>query len=246
VRCAAGRQRDELDRWILADLHTLIRDVTNAYETYNVRLTRRVQAFVEDLSNWYLRPFAPPFWKTGVTATSCRLPDAVRVPGERRQAARAGHAVLSKRCTATCDPVDATRRKASTWRRGRSPNPAMIDQPVDGSDGAGQAVGQPGHAARTASTSGAAAAVRGDFAVRTPAVEGAALARLHHRRGVEWQERQRHGVGGRDDPLQPDPLPQKLGKRLGANFPKIQKMLREGSEAEVSNWAALLLSGQNS
>jgi isoleucyl-tRNA synthetase len=41
-----------------------------------------------------------------------------------------------------------------------------------------------------------------------------------------------------------NPLPQKLGKRLGANFPKVQKMLREGAETEVTAWARLLLDGQ--
>jgi isoleucyl-tRNA synthetase len=39
-------------------------------------------------------------------------------------------------------------------------------------------------------------------------------------------------------------LPHKLGKRLGANFPTVQKMLREGSEAEVTAWAKQLLNGQ--
>ena len=41
-----------------------------------------------------------------------------------------------------------------------------------------------------------------------------------------------------------NPLPQKLGKRLGANFPKVQKMLREGPETEVMTWATLLLEGK--
>lgn len=58
-------QRDWLDRWVLASLHKLVRDVTEAYETYNVMdATRPVEAFVEVLSNWYLRRSRRRFWKS--------------------------------------------------------------------------------------------------------------------------------------------------------------------------------------
>ncbi len=48
--------RQEFDRWLLSELHTLVRDVTAAMESYDVPgATRPVQDFVEDLSKWYLR-----------------------------------------------------------------------------------------------------------------------------------------------------------------------------------------------
>ena len=50
-----------LDRWLISELHTLVRDVTHAYEKYDVTgATRPIESFVEKLSTWYLRLLAPP------------------------------------------------------------------------------------------------------------------------------------------------------------------------------------------
>ncbi|MCJ7625477.1 MAG: isoleucine--tRNA ligase, partial [Anaerolineaceae bacterium] len=46
----------KLDHWLLAELHTLVRDETNALENYDVLgATRPIEGFVNNLSNWYLR-----------------------------------------------------------------------------------------------------------------------------------------------------------------------------------------------
>ena len=45
-----------LDRWLLARTQRLVARTTEAYETYwTPSVTREVQAFVDDLSNWYIR-----------------------------------------------------------------------------------------------------------------------------------------------------------------------------------------------
>jgi isoleucyl-tRNA synthetase len=55
---------NELDRWLLSELNTLVRDVTKAYETYDVtNATRPVEKFVEMLSTWYVRRSRRRFWK---------------------------------------------------------------------------------------------------------------------------------------------------------------------------------------
>src|SRR5690606_30833369 len=41
-----------------------------------------------------------------------------------------------------------------------------------------------------------------------------------------------------------NPLPQVLGKRLGKNFPAVQKALREGAQTDVSRWAKALSAGE--
>jgi isoleucyl-tRNA synthetase len=62
---APGVSRNALDRWLLSELHMLIRDVTDAYDKYDVTgATRPVQAFVEKLSTWYLRRSRRRFWKS--------------------------------------------------------------------------------------------------------------------------------------------------------------------------------------
>ena len=55
----------ELDRWVLARLNALITDVTRAMDNYDgARITQAVDAFVDDLSNWYVRLSRRRFWKS--------------------------------------------------------------------------------------------------------------------------------------------------------------------------------------
>jgi isoleucyl-tRNA synthetase len=55
----------DLDRWLLSELNVLVRDVTEAYEHYDVpNATRPIQAFVEKMSTWYLRRSRRRFWKS--------------------------------------------------------------------------------------------------------------------------------------------------------------------------------------
>ena len=65
-RDAKGRKNgNDLDRWLLSTLNSLVRDVTKAYETYDVQgATRPIEAFVETLSTWYLRRSRRRFWKS--------------------------------------------------------------------------------------------------------------------------------------------------------------------------------------
>ncbi len=55
----------ELDRWIISDLNQLIADVDRALEGYNpTEAGRRIQEFVDGLSNWYVRRSRRRFWKS--------------------------------------------------------------------------------------------------------------------------------------------------------------------------------------
>ena len=56
--------RPEIDRWILSELNSLIRDVTSSLEEYDpTPAARRIDAFVnENLSNWYVRLNRKRFW----------------------------------------------------------------------------------------------------------------------------------------------------------------------------------------
>jgi isoleucyl-tRNA synthetase len=56
--------RPELDRWLLAELNNLVRRVTANLEEYDPTTAGRlIQAFVEDLSNWYVRRSRRRFWR---------------------------------------------------------------------------------------------------------------------------------------------------------------------------------------
>jgi len=55
----------ELDRWVLSELHLLVRNVTGALADFDaMTATKHVEAFIEDLSNWYVRRSRRRFWKS--------------------------------------------------------------------------------------------------------------------------------------------------------------------------------------
>ncbi|NLE95153.1 MAG: isoleucine--tRNA ligase [Dehalococcoidia bacterium] len=55
----------ELDRWILSELNQLIVEVTKAMEGYSFTLAvRRIEQFIDLLSNWYVRRSRRRFWKS--------------------------------------------------------------------------------------------------------------------------------------------------------------------------------------
>ncbi|MDX2172437.1 MAG: isoleucine--tRNA ligase [Bacteroidota bacterium] len=57
--------RSELDRWILSKLNSLVKDVTEQYETFEPhKAARFIEEFVDEhLSNWYIRLSRRRFWK---------------------------------------------------------------------------------------------------------------------------------------------------------------------------------------
>ncbi|PIX37726.1 MAG: isoleucine--tRNA ligase, partial [Armatimonadetes bacterium CG_4_8_14_3_um_filter_66_20] len=57
--------RTQLDKWILARLQQLIEEVTESLDSFQpASATRSVEAFLEDLSNWYVRRNRRRFWKS--------------------------------------------------------------------------------------------------------------------------------------------------------------------------------------
>lgn len=55
-----------LDRWILSRLNGTISNVTEALDDYDiVGATRKIENFVDDLSNWYVRCSRERFWSSG-------------------------------------------------------------------------------------------------------------------------------------------------------------------------------------
>lgn len=58
-------ERAELDKWILARLNALVSAANAELQDYDVAsVTRQVEGFVDDLSNWYVRRSRRRFWKS--------------------------------------------------------------------------------------------------------------------------------------------------------------------------------------
>ncbi|HEY0057968.1 MAG TPA: isoleucine--tRNA ligase, partial [Flavisolibacter sp.] len=58
-------ERPEIDRWVLSSLHTLVKEVTAAFDDYEPTTAGRlIEDFVDEhLSNWYVRLCRRRFWK---------------------------------------------------------------------------------------------------------------------------------------------------------------------------------------
>jgi isoleucyl-tRNA synthetase len=59
----AAEHRPVLDRWVLGELHAVVRDVTASLEGFDTAAAgRRLATFIDDLSNWYVRRSRRRFW----------------------------------------------------------------------------------------------------------------------------------------------------------------------------------------
>ncbi|MGH2356151.1 MAG: isoleucine--tRNA ligase, partial [Chloroflexota bacterium] len=59
-----GAELQPIDRWVLARLNALTRDVTAMLDDYDIHgPTKAIERFVEELSNWYVRRNRRRFWK---------------------------------------------------------------------------------------------------------------------------------------------------------------------------------------
>ncbi len=73
----APSERPVLDRWVLSELHALVRDVDAAMERFETHEAGRLLSqFVDDLSNWYVRRCRRRFW-SGDPAALATLHEAV-------------------------------------------------------------------------------------------------------------------------------------------------------------------------
>jgi isoleucyl-tRNA synthetase len=62
---ASTEHRPELDRWILSELNQLTDGVTRSLDEYDATVAgRKIEEFVDNLSNWYVRRSRRRFWKS--------------------------------------------------------------------------------------------------------------------------------------------------------------------------------------
>ncbi|MFA5504343.1 MAG: isoleucine--tRNA ligase [Vulcanimicrobiota bacterium] len=68
-KAAPARDRDPLDRWVLARLNQLILEVGEDLDGFELTpAARKLDAFVDDLSNWFVRRSRRRFWSEEVDA----------------------------------------------------------------------------------------------------------------------------------------------------------------------------------
>ncbi|MGH3124005.1 MAG: DUF5915 domain-containing protein, partial [Streptosporangiaceae bacterium] len=63
-----AHDRPLLDRWLLSELHATTQEVTSSMEGFDTAAAgRRLAAFIDDLSNWYVRRSRRRFWEGPAT-----------------------------------------------------------------------------------------------------------------------------------------------------------------------------------
>ena len=73
------QDRPLIDQWVLSEAHRLARDVDDALENFDTQRGGRIlAAFIDDLSNWYVRRSRRRFWD-GDPAALATLHEALRI-----------------------------------------------------------------------------------------------------------------------------------------------------------------------
>lgn len=76
----------KMDQWVLSRMHSVIKKVTDFMDTYQfTQATREIAAFIEQVSNWYVRRSRQRFWASGFS-------------DDKRAAFNTLHEVLSNVC----------------------------------------------------------------------------------------------------------------------------------------------------
>ncbi len=246
----AVADRDPLDQWVLAELHLLIKEVTEAYETYNVTdATRPVQVFVERLSNWYVRLSRRRFWKSEsdadkqgayatlyecLTTLSKLIAPAMPFMSES----------LYRNLVASVDSSAPDSVHLAAWPEY---DPALINMDTINDMNTAERLVSLGRAAReTANLKVRQPLASAQFVTRE-AKEASAIKRLMPLIQSELNVKQVVVLEGAADVIAYvlNPLPSALGKKFGKDFPLVQKTLREGAQTDVTRWAKAFLNNEN-
>jgi len=221
-----------LDRWLLSAMHTLVRDVTEAFESYDVLgATRPIETFVDQLSNWYLRRSRRRFWKSESDADKqaayATLYQALVTLSHLLAPSMPFLAEdLYQNLVRSVDPQAAQSVHLSQWP---SYDAARIDEELNREMALVMRLASIGHAARN----------KANRKVRQPLAEAAfSVANVEEQRVLlryadllEDELNVKHvrvlGTAGEAVSFSLNPLPKQLGQKYGRLFPAIRQALLE-------------------
>lgn len=239
-----------LDRWALAELHHLVKQVTDAMEDYDVtNATRPVQAFVESLSNWYVRLSRRRFWKSEsdddklaayATLHECLVTLAKLLAPTMPFMSE----TLYRNLVKVVDENAPDSVHLAQWPEFEK---AAIDETLIDEMRAVQRLVSLGLAARNSASMGVRQPLASAmFSVRDKA-EATVIERYADLITTELNVKEASLLKGTNEIIKYvlNPIPALLGKKFGKDFPKVQKALREGDQADVRLWASKLSDGEN-
>ena len=250
----AVEDRDPLDRWVLSELHQTIVTVTEACDNFDApNATRPVQAFVEALSNWYVRLSRRRFWKNEqdtdkagayatlyecLVAVSQLIAPAMPFLSEalyRNLVAGADEAAPPSVHLSRWPQADMQLIKAELMQEMQVVR-QLVRLGLAARNEAGIKVRQPLAAAH--------------FVLR-PDEDPAILAPYADLVRSELNVKQPHFVAAVEagslvrEVVSLNPLPRQLGRKFGADFPKVQSALRDADQDSRRTFARQLQAGDS-
>ncbi len=248
-------ERDLLDQWLLSELHNLVKKVSAAYEDYDaLNATRPIEAFVERLSNWYVRLSRDRFWKSEAdtskasayatlyeTLTTVAHLLAPSMPFLSEE--------IYRNLVAVPKGAPADSVHLSQWPRH---DEALIDEALMADMALVQRLVRLGLAARNQAQLGVRQPLAGaQFALRDVA-EAAVLERYGGLLRSELNLKSISAMGSDEASAfaattrySLNPLPRYLGPKFGRDFKTVQSALRTGSQDVIRPLAEKLLKGEN-
>ncbi len=243
-------ERPEMDRFVIAELHQLVKGVTEAFDSYDVPgATRPIQTFIEMLSNWYVRLSRRRFWKSEsdtdklsayATLYECLTTVTRLIAPTMPFVADA----LYRNLVVEADDHAPMSVHLALWPEY---DPALIDRKLIEEMRLVQRLVSLGRAARETVKLGVRQPLASaHFAVRE-ATEALTVERLGDLIAGELNVKEVGLLEGAGSVVtyKLNPLPSLLGKKFGKDFPRVQKVLREGSPEDVRRWAEALLRGES-
>ncbi len=240
-----GAALTSLDKWILSELHALVRDVTTAYENYDVtNATRPIEKFVDSLSNWYLRRSRRRFWDAATDSD------------------RAAYATLYE-CLLTVSKLlapampflsDALYRNLVSVESSAPASVHLADWPATHSWRVDEKLNSDMRVVMKAASLGHAARAKANRKVRQPLSEAAFAApsaadhaAIKAYSDLLMDELNVKAINVLDKAetavtYSLNPLPKQLGQKHGSKFPEIRKAVLAGDQ---STFAHALLNGQS-
>ena len=234
----AGQQPDasgrDFDRWLLSELNCLVRDVTAAYEAYDVTAaTRPVADFVDILSNWYVRLNRRRFWQGDAAALSTLRHTLVTLSKLLAPAIPFLSEAIYQNLVATCEPGEPDSVHLTRW-------PQADESAIDADLGADMALAQKVTTLGRAARESAALKVRQPLqqvVVRTRTErEKAGLARVKKLLLSELNVKELAFASDGDELVDVEvfPLPRQLGQKYGRGYPVIRSAFAKMDQRELA------------
>ncbi|MDE0070839.1 MAG: isoleucine--tRNA ligase [Caldilineaceae bacterium] len=231
---APAGESNDFDCWLLSELNRLVRDVTAAYEAYDVTAaTRPIAEFVDDLSNWYVRLNRRRFWDGDPSALAALHHTLVTLAKLLAPAVPFLSEALYQNLVASVDPDQPDSVHLARW-------PQADDSAVDTELSAAMALAQ------KVTTLGRAARESAALKVRQPLQQVVVRTRTENERAGLQRMRQlllselnvkelTFAVEG-DELVDVEvfPLPRQLGQKYGRGFPVIRRLFAQMDQRQLA------------